>query len=70
MTPDEKLAQLFTLRVGGYDPAEIARLQGFRPGGITRAFGDDLTAERALLAGFNAAAPVPSWSRPIWRAAA
>lgn len=57
--PEERLTQLFTLRVAGSDAAEMARMQRFRPGGITRAFGTDAAAERALIAGFNAAAPVP-----------
>jgi beta-N-acetylhexosaminidase len=59
LTPEEKLAQLFTLRSAGSDAAEIERQQRFRPGGITRQMGPDAAAERAILAGFNAKAPVP-----------
>ena len=32
-----------------------ARIRAFRPGGITRHIGSDVAAERALIAGFNAA---------------
>ena len=56
---DEKLRQLFNLRLAGQDPAEIARVRGFAPGGITRISGPDPDFERALVAGFNAAAPAP-----------
>ncbi|MEX1180526.1 MAG: glycoside hydrolase family 3 N-terminal domain-containing protein [Cucumibacter sp.] len=59
LTPDEKLAQLFNLRSAGFDAAEIERQQRFAPGSITRVPGPDTSAERDLIAAFNAAAPVP-----------
>lgn len=59
LSPDEKLAQLFNLRSAGSDPAELERLRRFRPGGVTRQMGPDVAAERAIIAGFNAEAPVP-----------
>ena len=59
LTPDERIRQLFNLRSAGDDPALLAAQQAFRPGSITRQAGADWAAERALVAGFNAAAPVP-----------
>ena len=59
LTPDDRIRQLFNLRSAGNDPAMIAAQQAFRPGSITRQAGADWAAERALVAGFNAAAPVP-----------
>lgn len=55
----DKVAQLFNLRSQGMDQDELARLQRFRPGGLTRAYGPDVHAEQPVIAGFNAAAPVP-----------
>ncbi|MGN6684120.1 MAG: glycoside hydrolase family 3 protein [Devosia sp.] len=59
LTPDDRIRQLFNLRSAGNDPAVLAAQQGFRPGSITRQAGADWPAERALVAAFNAAAPVP-----------
>jgi len=59
LTPDEKIRQLFTLLSRGNDPAELDRQQKFKPGGITRHMGRDVAAEQAIIAGFNAEAPVP-----------
>ena len=59
LTPEDKLRQLFNLRSAGYDTAELAAQQAFRPGGITRVPGADLDAEQELLEAFNTAAPVP-----------
>jgi beta-N-acetylhexosaminidase len=59
LTVEDKIRQLFTIRLAGYDAAEIERVQKFRPGGITRIPGDDIAAERRILDGFNALAPVP-----------
>lgn len=59
LTPDDKIRQLFNLRAVSDDPAVIAAQQAFRPGSITRMPGADWAAERAAIAGFNAAAPVP-----------
>lgn len=55
----DRIRQLFNLRSAGDDPGMIAMQQGFRPGGITRVPGPDLARERAIIAGFNKAAPVP-----------
>jgi len=59
LTPDDKARQLFNLRVVTADPAELERFIAFRPGSITRMPGPDWAAERAVVARFNAAAPVP-----------
>jgi len=59
LTPDDKLRQLFNLLSRGADPVELARIRDFRPGGVTRHAGPDAAAERALIAGLNAGAPVP-----------
>ena len=57
--PDEKLRQLFNLLSAGDDPQDIARLQAFRPGGVTRMRGSDAARERAIIDGFNSQAPAP-----------
>ncbi|MDC9822913.1 glycoside hydrolase family 3 N-terminal domain-containing protein [Devosia sp. ZB163] len=59
LTPDDKLRQLFNLRIAGNNPADLDAVRAFRPGGITRHSGADMAAERALIASLNAAAPVP-----------
>jgi beta-N-acetylhexosaminidase len=59
LSEDDRIRQLFVLRSAGEDADELARQQAFRPGGITRVMGPDVAAERALIAAFNAAAPVP-----------
>lgn len=59
LSRDDKLRQLFNLLSAGDDPQMIARLQGFRPGGVTRMRGSDATREREIIDGFNARAPVP-----------
>ncbi len=59
LTPDEKIRQLFNLRIGGNEPEMLKAAQAFRPGSITRMPGPDWTAERHIIAEFNAAAPVP-----------
>jgi len=59
LSPAEKIAQLFNLRSQGMDGDELARLQRFRPGGLTRVYGPDVAAEQRVMADFNAAAPVP-----------
>ncbi len=59
LSADDRIRQLFNLRVARSDADEIARFIAFRPGSITRVPGPDWAAERALVARFNAAAPVP-----------
>ena len=59
LTPDDKIRQLFNLRIGGNDPGMLKAAQAFRPGSITRMPGADWTAERRIIDDFNAAAPVP-----------
>jgi beta-N-acetylhexosaminidase len=59
LTPDEKIRQLFNLRLGGNDPEMLKAARAFRPGSITRMPGADWTAERRIINEFNAAAPVP-----------
>ena len=59
LSPDDKLRQLFNLRIAGNNPADLDAARAFRPGGITRHSGADMAAERALIASLNAAAPVP-----------
>ncbi|RYE08750.1 MAG: glycoside hydrolase family 3 protein [Hyphomicrobiales bacterium] len=59
LTPDEKIRQLFNLRLRGNDAASYAPARDFRPGGITVTAGDDWPAQRAMVAEFNATAPVP-----------
>ena len=59
LSEDDKLRQLFNLRLAGTDPADIAAVKAFRPGGITRHVEADMATERALIAELNAAAPTP-----------
>lgn len=59
LSPDDKLRQLFNLRLAGTNPDDIAAAKAFRPGGITRHVGADLDAERKLIAELNASAAVP-----------
>lgn len=59
LSPDDKIRQLFNLRLRGNDPAAYGSARDFRPGGITVTVGPDWAAQRALVAEFNAAAPVP-----------
>ncbi len=39
LSPDDKLRQLFNLRLAGTNPDDIAAAKAFRPGGITRHVG-------------------------------
>ena len=59
LTPDDKIRQLFNLRLRGNDPDAYGPARDFRPGGITVSPGPDWAAHRAMIAEFNAAAPVP-----------
>src|SRR5436190_13877700 len=59
LTPDEKIRQLFNLRLRGNDPADYAEARDFRPGSITCTPGPDWVGQRKMVAEFNAAAPVP-----------
>jgi beta-N-acetylhexosaminidase len=59
LTPDDKIRQLFNIRLRGNDPAAYGPARDFRPGGITVSPGPDWAAHRAMITEFNAAAPVP-----------
>ena len=59
LSTDDKVRQLFTLNSMGLDAATLEAQRNFRPGGITRRHGPDLSAERRILEAFDAAAPVP-----------
>ena len=59
LSPDDRLRHLFNLLSVGDDPAAIARVHAFRPGGITRMRGGDIAHERAIIDDFNAKARVP-----------
>ena len=59
LTPDDKIRQLFNLRLRGNDPKDYGPARDFRPGGITVTPGADWATHRAMIAEFNAAAPVP-----------
>ncbi len=62
LSPDARLRQLFHLRLGGDDPAEVEALRAFGPGGFTRHPPPGVTAagEAALIAraGDGAATPL------------
>ncbi len=58
LTPDERIRQLFNLRIGDNEPAMVAKAQAFRPGGITRGATADRAADLAVIRGFDDAAPV------------
>ncbi|MHA6689380.1 glycoside hydrolase family 3 protein [Devosia sp. A449] len=59
LTPRDKLAQLFVLLERG-TPAEVAEeVRGFRPGGITRIYSDDLAAEVALARDLGTLSAIP-----------
>ena len=58
-TPRDKLSQLFVLLERG-SPAEVAdNVRSFRPGGITRIYSDDLTAEIDLARDLGTLSAVP-----------
>jgi hypothetical protein len=59
LSPDDRLRHLFNLLSVGDDPETIARVQTFRPGGITRMRGGDIAHERAVIDDFNVKAQVP-----------
>jgi beta-N-acetylhexosaminidase len=59
LSPEDKLRQLFNLRLRSLDPADAKPYQDFRPGGVTYNPGTDLEVAARVLEGFNAAAPVP-----------
>lgn len=59
LTTDEKIAQLFNLRIQIGDPGDLAAMQRFRPGGITYNADRGPEAAHRVIAGFNAQAPVP-----------
>ena len=59
LTPDERVGQLFNFRLGGGDAAEARALMALKPGGVTRAVGQDGAHEVAVMAGLHALARVP-----------
>lgn len=59
LSEDDKLRQLFNLRSAGTDPAELAAIRDFRPGGITRHIGAGIEQERSIIAGLGAGNPTP-----------
>ncbi len=59
LTPDQKLRQLFNLRIAGPEPEGIAAIRDFGPGGITWHPGRDAAAERGHIAALKAAALTP-----------
>jgi beta-N-acetylhexosaminidase len=60
LSEDEKIRQLFNLRIGRGDPSELAALQKFRPGGITTHSPEkDNDGRGRMIDDFNAKAPVP-----------
>lgn len=59
LSEDDKLRQLFNLRSAGTDPAELAAIRDFRPGGITRHIGAGIEQERSIIAGLGEGNPTP-----------
>lgn len=59
LTLDDKLRQLFNLRIRGGDPVELAAMQRFRPGGITTHSPEKDGGGGSLIDAFNAQATVP-----------
>lgn len=59
LSEDDKLRQLFNLRSAGTDPAELAAVRDFRPGGVTRHIGAGIEQERAIIAGLGDGNPAP-----------
>ena len=59
LSPEDKLRQLFNLRLRSLDPEDAKEFQSFRPGGVTYNPGTDVEAAHRVLDGFNASAPVP-----------
>ena len=59
MTPAQKVGQLFVHASMGKDPAELARLAGLHPAGITRFYTDDAGYEADFIDRARAAAQIP-----------
>ncbi|MCX7889552.1 MAG: glycoside hydrolase family 3 protein [Rhodobacteraceae bacterium] len=59
LSPDQKLRQLFNLRINSPDPAFMAMVRDFGPGGITWHPGPAAEAEKAGIATLKAAAATP-----------
>ncbi|MCR6670903.1 MAG: hypothetical protein NVV79_06040 [Devosia ginsengisoli] len=59
LTPRDKLAQLFVLLARGTPDQVAAEVRGFKPGGITRIYSDDLVAEINLARELGALSPIP-----------
>lgn len=61
MSPRDRLTHLFNLRLSGADPAAVAAVKAFKPGGVTRHSlpGTSAADEIALVDGLHAAGDVP-----------
>jgi beta-N-acetylhexosaminidase len=59
LSPRQKLGQLFNVLMPKDDPALLARIRDLAPGCIARLQMNSPEEEQALIAGFNAANPVP-----------
>lgn len=59
LSPDERLRQLFHLRLAGDDRAERDRVRAFGPGGVTRHPMGTADAERAVIAALQDGAVTP-----------
>ena len=59
LTPREKIAQMFNVLIYGNSDEEIAALRALGPGSVARLETLEPEAERAFIAAFNAACPVP-----------
>lgn len=59
LSPRDKLAQLFVLLSREAPEAALEAIRSFKPGGITRIYGNDLAAEIDLARAYDTAGPVP-----------
>ncbi len=59
MTPAQKIGQLFVHASIGKDPAELARLAGLHPAGITRFYTDDAAYEADFIDRVRAQSAIP-----------
>ncbi|SFV37878.1 beta-N-acetylhexosaminidase [Devosia crocina] len=59
LSPRDKLAQLFVLLARGSSADALDMVRTFRPGGVTRIYGDDLADEIGFAAALDAVGPAP-----------